>query len=141
MRTPSWAISVTGVAEIYFKDCSENARHRLLKQAVRDGGNSQRPRSGLSRPFGYLDPPNWWSPIGASFELRTHFLDTLFQLALKLLDAFPVDSTCSIPVDRPPSLLEKLRRKQVRQRGETHLGPHPFRWTVCSLSFRLFALI
>src|ERR1039457_354202 len=118
MRTPSWTISVTGVAEIYFKDCSENARHRLLKQAVRDGGNSQRPRSGLSRPFGYLNPPNRWSPIGASFELRTHFLDTLFQLALKLLDAFPVDSTCSIPVDRPPSLLEKLRR-----------GLDPLLWT------------
>ncbi len=122
MRTSSWAISITDVAEICLKDCLENARHRLLKQAVRDRGDTQRPHSGLSRSLGYLNPPNRWSPIGASSKLLTDFLNPLFQLALKLLDALPVDATCPAPVDPFPGLLEKLRCEQMCQRGEARLA-------------------
>src|ERR1700745_4389393 len=102
MRTPSWTIPVADVAEIRFKDHLENARYRLLKQAVRDRGDPQRPRSGLPRPLGYLDPPNRWSPVCASSKLFADFLNPLFQFALKLLDALPVDSTRPSPVDRFP---------------------------------------
>src|SRR5690242_18376689 len=115
MRTSSWAISVADVAEICLKDRLENARHRLLKQAIRDGGNSQRPRSGLARSFGYFNPPNRWSPVCASSKPFTDFLNPPFQLALKLLDAFPIDTTCPFPVHRFPSFLEKLRREQMGQ--------------------------
>ncbi len=78
------------------------------------------PRSGLARPFGYLNPPDRWSPVSASSKLCADLLNPLFQLALKLLDALPVNSTCPVPVDSFPSLLEKLRREQMSQRGETH---------------------
>src|SRR5579859_3698746 len=122
MRTPCRTIPVADVAKIRLKDCSENARHRLLKQAVRDRGNSQRSRAALARPLGYLYPTNRWSSVGASSKLCADFLYPLFQLAFKLLDALPVDSTCPVPVDRFPSLLEKLRREQMGQRGETHLA-------------------
>src|SRR5207244_6195612 len=45
MRATPRPISIAGVAEIRFKNRLENARHRLLKQAVRHGGNTQRPRT------------------------------------------------------------------------------------------------
>ena len=122
MRTPSRTIPVADVAKIRLKDCLENARHRLLKQAVSDRGDSQRSRSGLPRPFGYLNPPNRRRSVGASPKLFTDFLNPVFQLAFKLLDALPVDSTRPAPVDGSPSFLEKLRREQMCQRGEAHLA-------------------
>src|SRR6266404_6097289 len=120
MRASPRPISIADVAEVCFENRFENARHRLLKQAVRDSGNSQRPRSGLARPFGYLNPPNRRSPVSTSSQLYADLLNPLFQLALKLLDALPVNSACPAPVDSFPSLLEKLRREQMCQRGETH---------------------
>jgi hypothetical protein len=122
MRATPRSVSVTGVAKVRFKDCLENARHRLLKQAVGDRGYAQRPRTSLARPFGYFDPPHRWSSVGAGLEPFADVLEPLFQRALKLLDAFPVNAACAMPVDHSPCLLEELRREQVRQRGETHLA-------------------
>src|ERR1700727_3394952 len=122
MRASPRPISIADVAEVCFKNRFENAPRRLLKRAVRDSGNSQRPRSDLARPFGYLNPPNRWSPVGASSKLYADLLNPLFQLALKLLDALPVNCARPPPVDSFPSLLEKLRREQMCQRGEPHLS-------------------
>src|SRR6266571_2124372 len=109
MRATPRPISIAGVAEIRFKNRLENARHRLLKQAVRDGGNTQRPRTALSRPLGNVYPPNRWSTVSAGLKPLADFPNSLFQLALKLLNALPIDSACPAPVDRRPSVLEKLR--------------------------------
>jgi len=62
----------------------------------------------LAWPLGYVYPPNRWSPIGAGFKPRADLLNSQFQFTLKLLDAFPIDAACPMPVDRPPSLLEEL---------------------------------
>src|ERR1700685_3179353 len=83
MRAPPRPISIADCAEVCFENRFENARHRLLKQAVRDSGNSQRPRSGLARPLRYLNPPNRRSPVSASSKLYADLLNPLFQLALK----------------------------------------------------------
>ena len=63
-----------------------------------------------------------YSSVGAGFEPCADFLNSLFQLALKLLDALPIDPSCATPINRSPSFLEKLRREQMSQRGETHLA-------------------
>jgi hypothetical protein len=115
MRAAPRPISIADVAEVCLEDRLENARHRLLKQAVADRGNPQRPRTGLARPLGYLYPPNRRSTVGSGFKPFADLLYSQFQLALKLLDALPVDSTCSVPIDRFPSLLEKLRCEQMCQ--------------------------
>src|SRR5260370_25760971 len=121
MRATARSVSVTGVAKVRFKDRLENARHRLLKQTVGDRGYAQRPRTRLARPFGYFDPPHRWSSVGAGFKPFADVLEPLFQRALKLLDAFPVNAACTMSVDHSPGLLEERRREQVRQRRETHL--------------------
>src|SRR5258708_39482692 len=96
MRATARSVSVTGVAKVRFKDRLENARHRLLKQAVGDRGDAQRPRTRLARPFGYFDPPHRWSSAGAGFNPFPDVLEPLFQPALKLPGAFPVNSACTM---------------------------------------------
>src|SRR5450755_2803788 len=106
MRAAPRSISIADVTEIRFKYRLENARHRLLKQAISDSGYTQRPRTTLPGSLGYIYPPDRWSTVGAGSKPCADFLNSLFQLALKLLDAFPIDPACSAPVDGPPSLLE-----------------------------------
>ena len=89
MRATPRPISIADVAEVCLEDRLENARHRLLKQAVADRGNTQRPRTGLARPLGYLYPPNRWSTVGSGFKPFADLLYPQFQLTLKLLDASP----------------------------------------------------
>src|SRR5215467_13273967 len=114
MRATPRSVSITGVAKVRFKDRLENARYRLLKQAVGHRGNSQRSRTRLARPFGYFHPPHRWGSVDAGFQPFADFLKPLFQRALKLLDAFPVHAACTMPVDHSPGLPEKFRREQVR---------------------------
>src|SRR5258708_19208721 len=98
MRATARSVSVTGVAKVRFKDRLENARHRLLKQAVGDRGYAQRPRTRLARPFGYFDPPHRRSSVAAGFKPFEAVLEPLFHRALKLLDALPLHPPCPTPV-------------------------------------------
>src|SRR3569833_914194 len=74
-----WSEAVTTIEEVCFKDCLQNACYRPLQQTVRGGGNSQRPRPDFARPFGYLDPPDRRSMVGAFLEPCTDCLGLRFQ--------------------------------------------------------------
>ena len=73
----------TAVEKVRFEDSLQYARNRSLQQPVCDGGNAQRPRSALARPFGYFDPSDRWRSVGACFELFADFLDPLLHLTGK----------------------------------------------------------
>src|SRR5260370_42027633 len=85
------------------------------------GGSAPGRRPRLDGLLWFFAPPHWWSSVGAGFKPFADVLEPLFQRALKLLDAFPVNAACTMSVDHSPGLLEERRREQVRQRSETHL--------------------
>src|SRR5439155_22437025 len=92
MRATPRPISIASVAEIRFKNRLENARHRLLKQSVRDSGNTQRPRTALPRPLGDVYPPNRWNTLDAGLNPFADYPNSMFQLTLQLLDALAIHS-------------------------------------------------
>src|ERR1039458_8997418 len=52
-----------------------------------------------------------------------------------------LSSDLATPSNIPVEIVAPDRENPRKGKQSPWIGPHPFRWTVCSLSFRLFALI